>query len=135
MRNSNKKVATWIILFASAMLCFGQTAAKRGTWDKSKQCADQAAKVMADAHTPSDGEYYNWNNHYSPKYNRCFIEIRLISDKPLIVNISTELQDAFERRRLAYVTNAAIAVPYCNIEGDDVPCPRVRDFIAEHMRN
>ena len=91
--------------------------ARPDTWQRSKGCADQAAKVMAGAHELPKGQYHSWNKHYSPKYDRCFIEIRIIADDPISpTRISTELQDAFERRTKAYLMTAPTPNPYGTIE-------------------
>ena len=44
---------------------------KPDTWKKSKECADQAEKVITDW----DDTAVFWRNHYSPKYNQCFLLI------------------------------------------------------------
>src|SRR5260370_310507 len=140
--------ATWAILVASAMVSFGQTT-KTGTspdtWQRSKECAAQAEKVVTEARQGS-GEFVTWTSHYSPKYDRCFIEIRhmftpliAIQGKPVLdrdhpVWIGTELQDAFERLRMAYVFSAASRQP-CNVEGESMDCVKAQNFIAEHMKN
>jgi hypothetical protein len=75
------------IFIVGVVLSFGQTATKDATaatakkatapiakketvtpvakpdlWQRGKECADQAEKVMADVKTPST----SWENHYSP---------------------------------------------------------------------
>lgn len=102
------------LLIAAAVLLFGQAAnkkatppaAKPDTWQKSKECATQAEKVIADwpQHTlgtkPDD-----WSNHYSPKYDRCFIWAYFShvskDEKVFPTTFVTTLWDAFERSRLA----------------------------------
>ena len=83
--------AAWIIL-AAAVLSFGQTTDKKtvapstkktgspaanllDTWQRTKECAAQAEKIAAGwpqriGATPDD-----WHNHYSPKYDRCFVTL------------------------------------------------------------
>jgi hypothetical protein len=138
-------VVTWTMLFASATLSFAQSAGKPGTWEKSQQCADQAEKAMA-AHVAPRDQLVTWNNHYSPKYDKCFIEIRhmvrIVGPNPTHTNViytgevrwlGSELQDAFERSELAWFT--PIEKQVCRVEGETVDCVRARNFIAEHMKN
>jgi hypothetical protein len=133
------------MLFASAMFSFAQNAGKPDTWEKSKQCADQAEKVMA-AHVAPRDQFVTWSNHYSPKYDRCFIEIRqmlrILGPNPSHADVihtgevawlGSELQDAFERSRLAWFTPIERAV--CSVEGESVDCVKAQNFIAEHMKN
>jgi hypothetical protein len=107
------------IIFAAA-LSFGQTtakkesapatknaaildrlAAKSDSWQKSKECAAQAEKVVAGWLSPAT----EWQNHYSPKYDRCFVSLSFFSvskdDKVFPTMYSTVLVDAFERSRIA----------------------------------
>jgi hypothetical protein len=109
------KVA-WAIV-AVAVLSWGQTtdrnatapsttkaaapAARPDTWQRSKECAAQAEKIVAEwpqrtGTTPAD-----WHNHYSPKYDNCFVTIyfsQLAKDEKTFPSIfSTVLFDAFER--------------------------------------
>jgi hypothetical protein len=105
-----------IVLSVSAVLAFAQSApkkatppsAKADTWQKSKECAQQAEKLMAEWHRPSEerpgksGISPFSENHYSPKYNRCFIkythEIK-VKDQPGTV-FEHILYDAFEKTTL-----------------------------------
>lgn len=106
---------TLIIFIAANVLSFGQTTTKKATppsarpdtWQKSKECAGQAEKMMADwqrqtGRAPTD---FDWRNHYSPKYDRCFVWLYVISfskdEKVFPTLFSTTLFDAFERSRLA----------------------------------
>ena len=162
--------AVWIILVA-AVLSFAQTttkkvspparsapAAKPDTWEKSKECASQAEKVMADPGYAVAQGSAGYVNHYSPKYNRCFIEVyhfikESVKGGPLT---STVLVDAFERSGLA---NTSIGIKPeiacrneanreqcedlareiwkigCQIDGTPADCDKAKDFIAEHMKN
>ena len=89
------------IILAAAVLSFAQAPTKKttpaqakpDTWQKSKDCAAQTEKVMKDK--------TGFTNHYSPKYNRCFISEltrapgeRAGKDYPETVN---QLIDAFEK--------------------------------------
>jgi len=141
--------SAWILL-AVAVLVSGQTtkttnkkatppAPKPDTWERSKECAKQAEKVMADSdkHSPP---YVTWENHYSPKYKRCFISI--------LENAGVEgagkdfarwrwhLSDAFERSWLAMSEWDGPTEPgACSIEGQETDCEKAKAFIREHMKN
>jgi hypothetical protein len=110
---------------------------KPDTWKKSKECADQAEKVI----TGWDDTAVFWRNHYSPKYNQCFLLIsRQIDLKDWIGPVLTDtLYDAFERSTLA--TSIASPVPpqvaaLCSTDQDaKTDCKTAADFITEHMKN
>jgi len=137
--------AAWIIV-AAAALSFGQTTAKKetapatkkstvsaakpDTWQKSKECAAQAEKLVAEWERDGLAKGFPkviWTNHYSPKYNRCFIEA--FFDPSTRVS---SLIDAFERSTLA---SCDFANEYCTIDIEKVDCVKVYDFIKEHMKN
>ena len=135
----------WASFAVFAVLSFAQTPAKKNppaharpdNWQKSKECAAQAEKVM----TEKPG---SWENHYSPKYDRCFIS-KIQSapgkgagkDYPEVVN---QLVDAFERTTLAqWVSDyphseGPLNGVSCHIDYQPVGCANVARFIAEHMR-
>jgi hypothetical protein len=140
----------WCMLAAlTAHLCsetaVAQTPAKKApsanskpdTWQKSKECADQAAKVINDW----DDASVFWQNHYSPKYNQCFLLIsRQIELKDWIGPVLKDtLYDAFERSALA--TSIASPVPpqvaaLCSTDDDPkADCKTAADFITEHLKN
>jgi len=154
-----RPTATVVGLVASAMLSFGQArvseppAEQSSMWEKTKQCADQAEKVMASKtrELPSE-EFLRWNNHYSPKYDRCFIEIRhmlrIVSpnakhDGVVFTGqtglIGTELQDAFERKSMAWIDPEAdgksLNKRYCKLDDETADCGKTQNFVAEHMKN
>ena len=85
-----------------------------------------------------------WQNHYSPKYGRCYVQVSYINRRaktdrelPLFYD---ELMDAFEARLLAVCTDAsnAGAFMFCRVEGDEnrrSDCRACRQFIRDHMDN
>jgi hypothetical protein len=103
-------------------------------WERMKECAAQAEKIMA---RPDMRGQDLIQAHYSPKYGRCFLLTSYRKDG----SIDQELIDAFELRVLADDLTmfrngdrqqvCTIAVP-----GDDDeirPCEEVRAYIQEHM--
>jgi len=96
-----------VMLFA--LPSFGQetaekpvaTHAKRGTWERTKECAAQAEKMMTEWTQRTGSPANDWNNHYSPKYGKCFVKIYLIQvskdEKVFPTVFQTLLFDAFER--------------------------------------
>jgi hypothetical protein len=114
-------------------------ARKSDTWERSKECAAQAEKVMADRKTPI---LTTWENHYSPKYNRCFLAILQIFSTlegagKDFDKYQWELLDAFERSSVAATawdgpTPGPIA---CRTEGTPVDCETAKHFIREHLKN
>src|SRR5215475_13014923 len=64
-------------------------------WEKMKDCTARADKVVA-AELQSLGHTgaYNSSNHYSPKYNRCYVRFQIVEKNP--ARVYTRLIDAFE---------------------------------------
>jgi hypothetical protein len=125
--------AAWIVLAAvTGLFCqtsSNKAAPKADTWQKSKECAAQAEKVVADWDRDNAARGFPktiWTNHYSPKFNRCFIEVHDAATP------RSSLTDAFERSTVAVYD---IVHRYCEIGLDDVDCHRVYEFIADHMNN
>ena len=126
----------------------GQTSAKKttvnpDTWERSKECAAKAEKVMADKKEndqrardtdPTDVRDHQWISHYSPKYDKCFLRDSRthFEDKYLVSTI--ELMDAFERRVLA--SRRAIGDKVlCRIGSDVVDCDSWTQFILVRITN
>jgi hypothetical protein len=131
---------------------------KADTWERSKECAAQSERIMADPNlfikSPDD-----WRNHYSPKYDKCFVLIHFSSfskDESAFPSVfRTALYDAFERSELAasctvlqkrldcleQVTQAlkTVTLPnpesYCGINDQPIECTKAEAFIYEHMKN
>jgi hypothetical protein len=109
---------------------------------------DNAEKVMANLKSTSGPfapvSVLNWENHYSPKYEKCFVsETHMIAGKDNVVQVGmTELRDAFERSVLASsavslsgTSGEEVAMELCRIDHERVDCGRARQFIDEHMKN
>jgi len=136
-------------------------APKPDTWERSKECATQAEKVVAERNL-STAKYGSsiaqWENHYSVKYNRCYLRVFYLGDKRDHAPSSSILLDAFERSELAAsavgisaaVVQACSGDPnrvecekntraafegFCSIDGQQADCTKAQDFIAEHMKN
>jgi hypothetical protein len=113
----------WIVLPAFTVLSFAQAPAKKDTpgsakpdaWQRSKECSTQAEKAVAAWSQRTGSGPTDWNNHYSSKYDKCFVSISSIAVWPAEKNsprvYSTALLDAFER-------SPALA-SYCIIVGHD----------------
>src|ERR1700720_2942450 len=114
------------------------------TWQRSKECATQAEKVIAASDREELAKGFpaamQWENHYSPKYDKCFVSAVYMekSKRPsgeAFSFIATILTDAFERHSLA--TSASLEEPagICNIDGTNADCTQVEAFITDHMKN
>ena len=156
-----------ILILVATALSFGQATKTPPTpkpeiWERSKECAAQAEKVVIQRNlmtTPYGNPIAEWKNHYTPKYNRCYLWA-LYLDKDHIKSgqlTSTMLIDAFERSVLAEsaggVTSVAAACRNeaksaeckedaryiykysCTIEKEQVDCLKSEAFISEHMKN
>ena len=80
-----------------------------------------------------------WENHYSPKYNKCFISVIDGGTGAFHGLARKRLLDAFERTTLAtFVLGHAPADDpgwSCQIDFEFVKCAKAADFITEHMKN
>ncbi len=137
---------------------------KSDTWERSKECAAQAEKAVEERNSRSVAYgghgSDSWTNHYSPKYNRCFVEVEYFADQKYAVKggplFYTFLEDAFEMTNVAESAggvnyqmlcraeenpkecekNAASAYESaCTIEDHKTDCATAKDFITEHMKN
>jgi hypothetical protein len=137
--------------------------AQPDTWERSKECAAQAEKVVADRNRFSvavNGHGVDsWSNHYSPKYKRCFVKLDYVLDVKTGVKggpfLVTDLVDAFERTSVAESADGVSPKFVCRNEDNPAECERIavsvweshcetdhktdcatsKDFIAEHMKN
>jgi hypothetical protein len=133
-------------------------------WQKMKDCSAQAEKAMAerDRRSISFGGHGSdgWSDHYSPKYNRCFVRAEyVVAVKDRVKGgpmFYTYLIDAFEQVNLASSASgpsaqllcrneedpkecergaAIVWNSTCNIEDEKVECAKAKQFIDEHMKN
>jgi hypothetical protein len=116
-------------------------------WQRSKECAAQAEKLMTEWHNltdapPKDGGIApSWTDHYSPKYNRCFIKYTHTINEGWTSSMVLEdmLIDAFERSTLA--KSFPLAAPaqiklFCSTDDDPkADCEKAKNFISDHMKN
>ncbi|HEY6345103.1 MAG TPA: hypothetical protein VIY49_26700 [Bryobacteraceae bacterium] len=165
-KQSQIGAAVALIITATAV-SFGQTATQKAptappkpdTWERSKECAAQAEKVVADRDRRTaafGGHSADWTNHYSPKYNRCFVTVLYMADPKTAVKgapvFNSFLIDAFERSSVA--SSACCGSPEilchsgedaescrriwqsaCKIEDQETDCEKAKQFIEEHMKN
>jgi hypothetical protein len=168
-----------ILSILTALLSFGQATPRQSvpengkkttpggsadTWERSKECAAQAEKVIIDRKqyvraAGVEPANWDWGNHYSPKYKQCFIRLHSLSTNlPKGAPMSyTMLINAFERNDIA--TFGEIAAPMkiacqdeadpklceeiaktlwktaCRIEDQPTDCAEANAFISEHMKN
>jgi hypothetical protein len=133
-------------------------------WQKMKDCAVQAEKAVAERNRRSTSFEGNgsdwWSNHYSPKYNRCFLKAEfLVVGKDGVKGgpmFYASLIDAFEQVDLASSASGPSAQSLCRneedpkgcergaaivwsgackIEGEQIDCAKARQFIDEHTKN
>jgi len=119
-----------------------------------KDCAEQAERFakqlkamereQEQAWRSQTTRFIDWDNHYSPKYSRCYFRAAYLNQSksknvPWATNI---MFDAFEGRVLSSctkATDAGYARGFCSVddqavrsEGDCAACQR---YIDEHMDN
>jgi hypothetical protein len=96
-------------------------------WARMRECAAQAER---DAKSVGwDKDALGWENHYSSKYERCFVAVSWAGPHDL----TEELYDAFERRSLATCGDAFAAT--VDADGASTPVSRLvcDDFIRDRM--
>lgn len=134
-------VAAVVILIAAAVLSFQRSTAQKAipraersdTWQKSKECAEQAEKIRGENNSSKNLEAGSVN-HYSPKYNRCFVRITLTARHVKVGpgvdrTSSTMLMDAFEG-------SVGAIVPFtgpCYLGGEPADCAKTESFISNAM--
>jgi hypothetical protein len=117
-------------------------------WERSRQCSEQAEKVVKRVEAvrgPHIAVVASWENHYSVKFQRCYVHITYQNRKaakslgiPLFYD---ELGDAFENRVLATGSSMMIATgrsaAFCSINDGtpNVPgdCDAARAYIDERI--
>jgi hypothetical protein len=128
-----------------------ETAARGGTdaaWQRMKECAEQAARIAQrlEERPHKDFGIMGWENHYSPKYERCYVLVKYLNREatknrnlPLLFD---QLFDAFESRALAICTNSSAteAGTFCSVEpradgSPEVDCGNCAQFIKDRMNN
>jgi hypothetical protein len=104
---------------------------KANIWERSKECAAQSERVVSEYDKADQARGFPktaWQNHYSPKYEKCFLKIFTTSTSQRMMT----LQDPFERSTVAVWD---LGHSYCEIESEKADCGMVFDFIADHMKN
>lgn len=112
-------------------------------WQKMMECANRVDYWLSRNETKMPHYLFlGTENHYSPKYNKCFIRLSYMHDGtgldtfPMFIEF---MHDAFEGTSLAgwsTSSNAAnVAEGYCAIKNKPIPCRQAKQFINEHMEN
>jgi hypothetical protein len=91
-------------------------------WHRIKECTAQVEKTR--------GGHNSAQNHYSPKYDRCFVRVEEAGGF-FQKTASTLLLDAFEGSIRAI---AAFTGP-CYLGGKEADCAKAEEFIADAMTN
>jgi len=114
-----------------------------------KDCAEQAERLLKQ-HKATQRDIdpttsiLDWDNHYSPKYRRCYLRESMLSHRTGaeardLPAFTSEVYDAFEGRLLAMCTGQTAvktAKVFCRVldegssDGDCIACQR---YIDEHM--
>ena len=117
---------------------------KGNNWNRMMQCATRAdqwtASIgLAEGQRKGNVETLGWENHYSPKYERCYLLVSYVSrggkaEPPGDTISYKELWDAFERKLLATCAAQIGASGFCSIEGQkSFDCAACRQFIDDRM--
>ena len=121
---------------------------KKDNWQRMKECAEQAERMIRSqgivvGKQKGDSTITGYEDHYSQKYERCFMTTSTINyaagtpGNPTLVITTTDLYDAFEGKLLATSANAT-AWEDCYIEGirgSISHCDEADAFIKDRMQN
>jgi hypothetical protein len=92
------------------------------TWQRTKECTAQVEKTR--------GKDKDRVNHYSPKYDRCFVRV-VEAGGFFEKTASTFLLDVFEGSIGAIIS---LTGP-CYVGGKEADCAKAEEFIADAMTN
>jgi hypothetical protein len=117
-------------------------------WSRMKDCAEQADRVVkrdwADRpRSPDAVGLTNWENHYSPTYERCYMVVYSALDHAktdsTLPRTIYQLIDPFERKELAACTDQVKpkSDAFCSVsvEGEESSgnCTACRSYIKDRM--
>ena len=135
---------------------------KSDIWERSKECAAQAEKVVQERNSRSiaNGGHGvdDWSDHYSLKFNRCYVKFDffvVVKEPPKGIPLTMSyLLDAFERSNIAVYSDGIRpevacrsendaeacerrALPWwtCTVQEKTVACEDAKRFMDEHMKN
>jgi hypothetical protein len=96
----------------------------KDNWERTKACAAQAEKVAR------ENEYALIQNHYSPKYEKCYMHVSYIVEWGYRAVI-----DAFEQK---YLTLESMGKDkrscwVYELGAKQVPCPVLEDYVSDHL--
>jgi hypothetical protein len=123
-------------------------------WQRMKDCAEQADRAARRDKlyegAPLFGGYHStgYTNHYSPKYERCYVAVGYFSRAALTQTVRDgkkkepmsldHLYDAYEGKMVAQCSSAEEgAYTVCIIDGQPSTsdCALCNAFISDHMNN
>jgi hypothetical protein len=133
------------------LMAMAQTPSKQpktaSNWQKMKDCSAQTDRIASrygwsEWHKTDEIILVRWQNHYSPKYGRCFIQVFYMNSPekkdPELPTAFSVLHDAFEYREVA---SCASDFPswkrsfLCMIGDKIQTCGECCQFIEERMNN
>jgi hypothetical protein len=104
------------------------------------ECSAQAEHLASNSgwkdSLPGDvSAVLGWQNHYSPKYGRCYVLVEYSAKSPKPV-IYSEFFDAFETRLLAMCSRSLDSELHCGLTVEPThpgDCAACQQFIDERM--
>jgi hypothetical protein len=120
-------------------------------WRRMKDCAEQTDRILKRMHLEEGQKNGNDDfvgpsqNHYSPKYERCFVQVQFYTsvlvlrklqadDKKLTPHSYWTVYDAFEAKELTTCTDNRVE-SFCTIGGSAGDCSECREFTKDRMEN
>ena len=113
-------------------------------WQHMKECAEQVDRIVIKEHLASGSPtLVARENHYSPKYNRCYVRFsypnsEAAAKNPELPSVYSELWDAFEEKLLSVCTDERVfrgGRVFCTIQDKDnfMNCDVCRQFVKDRM--
>jgi hypothetical protein len=117
-------------------------------WQRMKECAERAdrmakQKEWVEGKRIGSTKIEGWQNHYSAKYGRCYVQVfyedHAVENANIVYFEEYDLYDAFQGMPLSRCSNESRSSVLCWIDGADLPqfldCSDCREFVKDRMEN
>ncbi len=113
------------------------------SWERMKECTEQVDRIakeegLVEGEGSSIAIILSWQNHYSPKYERCYMQVTVLytEKNSKLSYVYNEVYDAFEKKRLSMCSDSDKGY-FCGIEDSGSPsdCNACRKFVKDRMEN
>jgi hypothetical protein len=122
---------------------------EKDSWQRTKDCAEQTerfakAKGWFEGKTKGETTIISWENHYSAKYQGCYVKINYwVNSRDLkLPSHYYEFWDAFEGKFLSRCNDAQqrqasgiLCTVQSREDSENVNCGMCRDFVRDRMNH